>query len=249
MSRTWRTCSRSSRDWHRGHSSFLRMVARVQPSTTAASEAPRPRQRTRSQRKRAHRLAKRNAKRAQAAALAGAHVAHGPFSKRALKRFMRRVRRASARSIAYLLINAGLRIHYNPETWVTLRHMIVNKLKTVDARRFAEVTRVSQFLAMLAGSPVRQSGFERAIWEQDRRTAAALVRDALEAHGGTLALQPFDVLLLYTVTPNDPASKGRNEVIGRFRVTSVSLLEAAEVRVCCSVLCMSLPCTVAGRRS
>ena len=58
-----------------------------------------------------------------------------------------------------------------------------------------------------------------------------------------------DVLLLYTVTPNDPASKGRNEVIGRFRVTSVSLLEAAEVRVCCSVLCMSLPCTVAGRRS
>ena len=101
---------------------------------------------------------------------------------------------------------------------------------------------------MLAGSPVCQSGFERAIWEQDRKTAAALVRDALEAHGGTLALQPFDILLLYTVAPG-PASKGRNEVVGRFRVTSVSLLEAAEVRVCCSVLCMSLPCTVAGRWS
>ena len=223
------------------------MVTCAPPSTTAASEAPRPRQRTRSQRKRAHRLAKRNAKRAQAV-LAGAHVANGPFSKRALKRFMRRARRASARSIAYLLINAGLRIHYNPETWVTLRHMIVNKLKTVDGRRFAEVTRVSQFLAMLAGSPVRQAGFERAIWEQDKKAAAALVRDALEAHGGTLALQPFDILLLYTVAPG-PASKGRNEVVGRFRVTSVSLLEAAEVRVCCSVLCMSLPCTVAGRWS
>ena len=39
------------------------MVTCVQPGTTAASEAPRPRQRTRSQRKRAHRLAKRNAKR------------------------------------------------------------------------------------------------------------------------------------------------------------------------------------------
>jgi hypothetical protein len=95
---------------------------------------------------------------------------------------------------------------------------------------------------------VRQSGFEWAIWEQDRRTAAALVRDALEAHGGTLDLQPFDLLLLYTVTPG-PASKGRNEVVGRFRVTSVSLLAAAEVRFCCSVLCMSLPCTVAGRWS
>ena len=161
---------------------------------------------------------------------------------------MRRVRRASARSIAYLLINAGLRIHYNPETWVTLRYMIVNRLKTIDGSRFAEVTRVSQFLAMLAGSPVRQAGFERAIWEQDKRTAAALVRDALEAHGGTLDLQPFDLLLLYTVTPG-PASKGRNEVVGRFRVTSVSLLAAAEVRFCGSVLCMSLPCTVAGRWS
>ena len=224
------------------------MVTCAPPSTTAASEAPRPHKRTRSQRKRAHRLAKRNAKRAHAAVLAGAQVAHGPFSKRALKRFMRRVRRASARSIAYLLINAGLRIHYNPETWVTLRYMIVNRLKTIDGSRFAEVTRVSQFLAMLAGSPVRQSGFERAIWEQDRKTAAALVRDALEAHGGTLALQPFDILLLYTVAPG-PASKGRNEVVGRFRVTSVSLLEAAEVRFCCSVLCMSLPCTVAGRWS
>ena len=62
-------------------------------------------------------------------------------------------------------------------------------------------------------------------------------------------MQPFDVLLLYTVTPNCSASKGRNEVIGQFRVTSVSLLEAAEVRGRCSVLCMSLPCTVAGRRS
>ena len=62
-------------------------------------------------------------------------------------------------------------------------------------------------------------------------------------------MEPFDVLLLYTVTPNCPASKGRNEVIGQFRVTSVSLLEAAEVRGRCSVLCMSLPCTMAGRRS
>ena len=74
---------------------------------------------------------------------------------------------------------------------------------------------------------MRQSGFERAIWEQDRKTAAALVRDALEAHGGTLALQPFDVLLLYTVTPNDPASKGRNEVIGR----------CVFVALCCACRC------------
>lgn len=160
-----------------------------------------------------------------------------PFSKRDQNKFMRPVRRASAPSIAYLLINGQTRICFEPGLYVTLRYMISVGVKTIDGKLFAEAIRVSQFLTALAGEKVRQEPFEQAIWTQDRRAAARLVRDVLDAHGGKMKLEPFQMLLLYTVKPNCDESKCRNEIIGIFDVESVSLLETAEVCGLCKLLC------------